>query len=279
MKSGRLKLPALLCLAGTLATGLWGCGSDNSLGPGTNNYGNYRVFNGLLVSNNAAGAAINVELRTPTSQPVITGLAEDTLYPTTNYLQTAVGNGVNFYAFEPGATTPTVSSSFDVQASTYYSVFVTGVYIPTTNTVTGGQVVRLTDTTPTSQLQSSAGVPTQNAAIRIFHGSPNTPTLSVSNDTSGSPTDIPGFDGIAYATASGNTNTSGLTGGYLVVPAGTNYTFTVYTGTSGPSGQLLLTIPNFNPVAGTAYTIIITGSGLSSDNLPLKAVVIVDPLH
>jgi hypothetical protein len=277
MKFGRYHFLTTVCLACTLAVGLLGCGGSSSLGPGTNNYGNYRVFNGLLVSNNPTGAAINVALRTPTSTPVITSLAEGTLSPASGYLQTTVGNGVNFYAFEPSASTPTVSGSFDVQANTYYSVFVTGIYVPTTNTVTAGEVVRLTDTTPTSQLQTSAGLPTTNAAIRIFNGAPDTPTIYVSNDTSGTPADVPGFDAITYATASGNQTTTGLTGGYLVLPGGTAYTFTVRSGSS--TGQALLSIPNFTPAAGTAYTIVITGSNSSADGVPMSYKILTDPLH
>ncbi len=158
----------------------------------------------------------------------------------------------------------------------------TGVY-QTNGTVTGNEgtsgIVRLSDAPPTSQLQSNGAVQ-QNAAVRIFNAAPNGPTLYISNDTSGSPVDISGFDGIAYAHDSSSVpNTSGLTNGYLVIPANgtTAYTFTARAGSY--TGQALLPISNFVPQAGNAYTIVITGSALVADNLPLKAVILSDPLH
>jgi hypothetical protein len=273
MKFGRFSTIAILCMAGALAASLYGCGSSNSLGPGANTIAYYRAFNGLVVSGAPSGGPIDIALRTPSSQRVVTGLAEGTA---SSYAQTPAGNGVNVYAFENGAVAQSLSGSADLQPNTYYSLMVIGVY-QSNGTVLNGQIVRLTDTTPTSQLQNSAGTATQYAAIRIFNGIPNGPTISITNDTTGTPADIPGFDGIAPATASGNANTNGLTGGYLVLQAGTTYTFTVHNG--GNTGQALLTIPNVTPTAGTAYTIVITGSSLSADNVPISAKVLVDPLH
>jgi hypothetical protein len=267
---------AILFVAGALATGLSGCGSSNSLGPGANTTSNYRVFNGLVVPSNTTGQAINFTLRTTTS--TATAVSPYAVNPNASYINTPAGNGVNAYAFETGAPSPTISSSFDLQPNNYYTVLVIGTY-QTNNTATAGQIVRLTDIPPTGALQNNAGTPLQESAIRIFNGAPNIPNIYVSNDTiAGNTTDIPGFDNIPYGHDS-SINTTGLSNGYLVLPANgsTSYTFTVRSGSY--TGAQLIQIPNFVPQAGIAYTIVITGSALSSDNVPLKYVVITDPLH
>jgi hypothetical protein len=228
---------AALSLMSALLIGLFGCGSNSSVGPGSNTTASARAFNALV---GPRTATVNFDQRATTSvfEPTVAyGTA-------TSYTTVPAGNGVNNFVTAGVATI--ASASYNISPNTDYTLVAYGDYTQTNGLAP--TISQFNDSIPSA---SSLGT---NAAVRVIHVAPFTNAAYQNIDiyNAGQPLSGSGLTGIAYGNATA----------YESLPAGT-YNITVHSHTN----NALLALPTSNTTfsnltltAGKAYTIFAIGT-------------------
>jgi hypothetical protein len=260
MKFRQFALPAVLCLGGILAAGLFGCGG-NSVGPNTTSQ--VRVFNALV---NTPPVGVDMVVRDVTSTPLASGLAFAQLAPgpgstATGYFVVAsggnptIGTGVDFDAYAHGAETNNVKIAHDNflldphtagQTNGTYTVVVGGDANATAGSAAAPFIQRYFD---------AVNIPsgTTSAYVRVINLATDTPSSGLSIANNGQA--ITGMTGIVYR---GTTSSNGTEYVALTVTAGQPFNFSVLNNVNTPI-PTQTNISSITLQAGHAYTIFLVG--------------------